>query len=508
MNSNNTTRLSTGVLVIGGGIAGAFAAYKAREAGADVLLVDKSYCGRSGCSALASGVYPAYMPGDDEEEWLKALGAGPMVNQALFEKSLPVTYEHLITMDGWGVKWVKNGRKIVRLPGPGRSFESGALMAEGGPQMMMAVRRAVLESGVRVTDRFVVTDLLTSDGEYPTSGSIVGAIGFDSRTGVVAAIEAKATVVCTGPYKFPYPPEGSVLGYMPIDLAGDGIAFMLRAGAALSRLEMGGINLNPDKVRCAPGLESLMPSGARFVDKDNRRFLEDYDPRRMELTSRAMLYFAIASEKIKHNRPAIDLTALTADRLSLLKNIIPIIMANYQAMGYDITEEVVPYSYQAATTSGIFGAGAAITDEGATTLPGLFAGGTCCDQAYLPGGHLPFCSVTGDWAGGSAARYASEHETPEVPASFIDELTRRTLQPLNGHQNGLRFEQAHARMAELVTNEVGMILSGPRIEQALASLGQIQREQLPRLTARDPHDLAKTWSLRNYAQVLEAILRA
>ncbi len=46
--------LDTDVLIIGGGIAAAFAAYKARLSGAHVLLVDRSYFGRSGCSALAS----------------------------------------------------------------------------------------------------------------------------------------------------------------------------------------------------------------------------------------------------------------------------------------------------------------------------------------------------------------------------------------------------------------------------------------------------------------------
>ena len=170
---------------------------------------------------------------------------------------------------------------------------------------MMAVRAGVLESGVEVLNRVAVTELLTSDGKLPTEGRVIGAIGFHVRTGEIYAIHAKATIMCTGPYKFPYPWPGSTLGYMPVDLSGDGIAMMLQAGAELSRLELGGINLNPDHLLCAPGLESLMPSGAKFVDKNGRRFLEDYDPKRMEMTSRALLYFADRTSEGSRQR-AID----------------------------------------------------------------------------------------------------------------------------------------------------------------------------------------------------------
>lgn len=499
--------LETDVLVIGGGIAGAFAAYRARQAGARVLLVDRSYFGRSGCSALASGVYPSYMPGDKVEDWIRGLGAGPLVNQSLFVKALPVMYEHLMTMDRWGVKWLKEGRDIVRLGAPGRTFKNGAWMAEGGPQMMMAVRAGVLESGVEVLNRVAITQLLTSDGKLPTEDHVVGAVGFHIRTGEIYTIHAKATIMCTGPYKFPYPWPGSTLGYMPIDLSGDGIAMMLRAGAQLSRLELGGINLNPDQMLCAPGLESLMPSGAKFIDKSGRRFLEDYDPKRMEMTSRALLYFAIAHQRELNNIPSMDLKDITPERMELLKRVIPVIMSNYEAAGYDVTHEPVPYTYQVAGTAGIFGAGARINERGETTLPGLYAAGTCSDINYLPGGHLPFCSVTGHWAGDAAGVYVSKAGLKPLVPKQVERAIEAMETPLK-RTSGVSYAVVHRRLGELLMEKVGLVLHAERLQAALDSLLEIQEREVARLAARDAHELAKVWGLTHYTQVLEATLRA
>lgn len=500
-------QLETDVLVIGGGIAAAFAAYRARRSGARVLLVDRSYFGRSGCSALASGVYPTYMPGDKEDDWIKGLGAGPLVNQRLLVKSLPVMYEHLMTMDGWGVKWMKEGREIVRMGAPGRSFKNGAWMTEGGPQMMMAVRAGVLASGVETLNRVAITELLTSDGKLPTEGHVTGAVGFHIRDGNIYSIQAKATVVCTGPYKFPYPWPGSTLGYMPIDLSGDGIAMMLRAGAQLSRLELGGINLNPDLLLCAPGLEALMPSGAKFVDKDGRRFLEDYDPKRMEMTSRALLYFAISHQKELGNVPAMDLRGITSERLELLKKVIPIIISNFEGLGVDFTKDPIPYSYQVAGTAGIFGAGARITEQGETTVPGMFAAGGCTDNAYLPGGHLSFCSTTGHWAGEAAASFAARTEFQSVSQRQVREAVEAIESPLN-RADGPEYEPVHRRLGELLMEKVGLVLRADRLQYAIDKLLEMREDEVSRLKARDYHDLAKVCGLQQYCQVLEATLRA
>ena len=60
--------IDTDVLVIGGGLAGAWAALSAAERGARVVLVDKGYCGTSGVTATA-GVGHWWMPRPGPPKW-------------------------------------------------------------------------------------------------------------------------------------------------------------------------------------------------------------------------------------------------------------------------------------------------------------------------------------------------------------------------------------------------------------------------------------------------------
>ncbi len=94
----------TGVLVIGGGMAAAMAELSAREEGADVLLVDKSYFGQSGCAAHASGVFPVFFPDEDDvDAWLNAWG-GVLCNRELLRKALTLSSEFVRKMEQWGVR--------------------------------------------------------------------------------------------------------------------------------------------------------------------------------------------------------------------------------------------------------------------------------------------------------------------------------------------------------------------------------------------------------------------
>jgi succinate dehydrogenase/fumarate reductase flavoprotein subunit len=193
--------------------------------------------------------------------------------------------------------------------------------------------------------------------------------------------------------------------------------------------------------------------------------------------------------------------------MELLRKAIPIVISSYEGLGLDIKNETVPYSYQVAGTAGIFGAGARVGENGETTIPGLFAGGTCTDLAYLPGGHLPFCSVTGDWAGESAAAYAQRSPLGSLSDAQAADAVQAIEAPLK-RPDEIRYGPVHRRLGEMVMNKVGLVLRADRLEAALRDLLAIREGEIARMHARDTHELAKVWGLWHYAHVLEATLRA
>ncbi|MDH3445344.1 MAG: hypothetical protein OEN50_15570, partial [Deltaproteobacteria bacterium] len=74
--------------------------------------------------------------------------------------------------------------------------------------------------------------------------------------------------------------------------------------------------------------------------------------------------------------------------------------------------------------------------------------------------------------------------------------------------DGLTYDQVHRPLGELLMEKVGLVLSAERLEFALQKVLEIRENQIPRLRARDPHELAKVLGMAQYTQVLEATLRA
>src|SRR4030042_5325173 len=158
MQSEN--EIKTDVLVIGGGMAGLFAAIKAREEGADVALVEKGYVGKSGSVFFAEGFYSIFNPkwGHNLKDWVAQISkTGEYMNNPEWtEVTLKDSYERYQDFLSWGIKFREGeGGKLAK-------FTRGVLEARYlglGWTYLPVMRAQVLKSGVNLMARILVAEL-------------------------------------------------------------------------------------------------------------------------------------------------------------------------------------------------------------------------------------------------------------------------------------------------------------------------------------------------------------
>jgi len=218
--------VETDILVVGGGIAGCFAAIKAREQGIDVILVDKGAVGRSGQTPFATD-FLVFNPewGHDYDEWMDQVHRlGEYVNnkewtEITFKESID-RYKDLLS---WGVTFHtdENGLPYrTRVPGGVTEFIN---MTDRNWAKKM--RKQSKKSGVRIMERIMVAELLKQDGR------IVGAVGIPMDSSELIVFKAKAVVMSVGASGLKPP------GFPIANLTGDGEAMAYRVGAEIGGKE-------------------------------------------------------------------------------------------------------------------------------------------------------------------------------------------------------------------------------------------------------------------------------
>jgi len=210
--------LSTDVLVIGGGPAGTWAAIKAAQAGADVVLADKGYTGASGATAsVGTGIwYVDDVPEQREAAMAcrEALG-GHLAERDWMARVLDETHARMRELG-----------EVQRYPFPVDTNGQPTRTDLQGPEYMRRQRTRVQRLGVRILDHTPALELLVDD-----DGVVSGAVALDRASGRTVRIEAAAVVLAAGGCAF----QSKTLG---CDVnTGDGALMAVEAGALLSGME-------------------------------------------------------------------------------------------------------------------------------------------------------------------------------------------------------------------------------------------------------------------------------
>ncbi|MCZ7560205.1 MAG: FAD-dependent oxidoreductase [Burkholderiaceae bacterium] len=226
--------IKTDVLVIGGGIAGCFAAIRAREMGNSVLILEKSSLRRGGgvgpgMDHINMGIWPKGLLNPETARQKAILSKKDLLDPNVVFAMDKGAYARLLDLEKFGVliREDDGSYRVWEIPERRYSFVSYR-----GRQTKVKLAAAVAATGAKVLERTMAVDLLTQDGK------VIGAVGFDVREGTLTACLAKATIVCTGDSGRQYlEPDGLFMTYQPTTNTGDAQAVGYRAGAKCTNME-------------------------------------------------------------------------------------------------------------------------------------------------------------------------------------------------------------------------------------------------------------------------------
>jgi succinate dehydrogenase/fumarate reductase flavoprotein subunit len=488
--------VETDVLVIGGGIAGWFAAIKAKEKGLDVTLVDKAYAGRSGASISAGMGYMVFNPkwGLDLDACMNAVNEnGEYINnrewtEIVFNDSWQ-TYQDLIS---WGVEFPPiEGGKFVK-----EDYSPFGVVLIKRRKISPVLRKQGVKSGVRIIDRVMIADLLKQDGK------VVGAIGFPMERDALYIFKAKATVVSTGSNSF------KLAGTDICCSTGDGEAMAYRAGAEITGKEF------PDTryhLAAYPAWRGSSASRGIF------RYFTDGEGRRIDIGYEAdlALDFLVHAGK----GPILwDLDAATSEDIEKMRK--------HQQNSDGLESDRIgfdPGHRGKFPLAGGRGAGMQNSQTGgvwptnkkcATCIHGLYVAGECCGTRYVGGYHpapgfgLTGSAVTGSRAGLGAAEYALQTRKQVLGTEELIRLKKIMYLPIE-HKTGFNPRWVTQILQNtMVPYFILHIKHENRLRAALTIVEFLRDHLVPKLIAKDSHELRLAHETKNMVLYAEMVLRA
>ncbi|MEV4327855.1 fumarate reductase/succinate dehydrogenase flavoprotein subunit [Microbispora rosea] len=481
------THLECEVLVVGGGTAGTMAAITAAERGADVILLEKAHVRHSGALAMGmDGVNNAVIPGKaTPEDYVAEITRANdgVVNQRTVYQTATRGYDMVRRLERYGVKFEKNehGEYAVR-----RVHRSGSYvlpMPEGKDVkkvLYRVLRRRDIREKVRIENRVMPVRVLTSEGRA------VGVAGFDTRSGAFVTVAAGAVILATGACgRLGLPASGYLYGtYENPTNAGDGYAMAYHAGAELSGIEC--FQINPlIKDYNGPACAYVAnPFGGYQVNAEGERFVDcDYWSGQMMAE--------VAGEIASARGPIYLKTShLPDETLTALENILhtterPTRGTFHAGRGHDYrTHDVEMHISEIGLCGGHSASGVWVDENGATTVPGLYAAG---DLACVPHNYMIGAFVFGDLAGAHAAEH---HRTPDgLPEDQIADAHELIYRPLR-HPDGPPQQQVEYKLRRFVNDYVAPPKTARKLDIALETFERM-RDEIAGMGARTPHELMR-----------------
>ncbi|TPW70805.1 L-aspartate oxidase [Schumannella sp. 10F1B-5-1] len=492
------------VLVIGSGIAGLIAAYRACR-DHDVVLVTKAAAGEANTAYAQGGIAAALFPDDSAEshadDTLRAADglADPEAVRVLTSEG-PQRVRDLI---GLGVAFDRDPSGSGLARGHEAAHSARRVVHAGGDATGREIERVLLDavrrSAVALHERTALAELIVRDGRV-VGAELLGPSGLLVET-------ADAVILATGG-------AGQLFRHTtnPAVTTGDGVAAAWRAGAELTDVEF--YQFHPTAL-AVPGTplisEAVRGDGAVLLDEQGRRFMLDVHPDG-ELAPRDVVARGIADAMARQGgRPVLlDATSLGG---AYLEQRFPGLTQVTRTHGFDWATTPIP-----VTPAAHYWMGGVRTDvDGRTSIPGLF----CVGEAACTGVHganrLASNSLLESLV--FAERAAGALDAPWQPLTPADDLrvivapapavTSSSAAPSSTARRAASETQAlfsagpvaRARIQELMWSHVGL-------ERDAAGLAAVLDELAARPASRDPRETLMGLEDRNLADLAALVATA
>ena len=466
------------VLIIGAGGAGLRAAIEALGHGASVAVVCKSLLGKAHTVMAEGGIAAAMANVDAADDWRThfrdTMRGGKFLNNwRMAQIHAQEAPERVRELEQWGALFDRTASgDILQRAFGGHTYKRLCHVGDRtGLEMIRTLQDRGVHLGIDVYMECAVTRLL-KDGDR-----IAGAFAYWRETGRFVVFKAKSVVMATGGIGKAWRITSNSWEY-----TGDGMALAYDAGAELIDMEF--VQFHPTGMVWPPGVQGILVTeavrgeGGILRNKEGERFMERYDPEKMELSTRDVVARAIYTEVregrgTEHGGAYLDISHKPAD---YVKRKLPSMYHQFRELAdVDITQgpmEVGP------TCHYMMGGIRVDAETAQATVPGLFAAGEAAAGLHganrLGGNSLSDLLVFGKRAGAAAAEHAKRSAPVEINGGDVEKATREMLEPFERPAGDSPY-QIHRELEEAMQNYVGIFRNEEDLQKGLAALDELKQ---------------------------------
>ncbi len=503
------------VLIIGAGGAGLRAAVSATQRGLSVGIVTKSLLGKAHTVMAEGGMAAALGNVDSDDSWrqhfIDTMRSGKFINNwRMAEIHAKESPDRVYELEQWGALFNRTPEgKISQRPFGGHTHRRLAHVGDRtGLELIRTMQEKTLATDAKVYMETTVTKLFKKDGR------VVGALAYTRESGKFVHFKAKAVVMATGGWGRIFKVTSNSW-----EGTGDGVIHSYDAGAELVDMEM--MQFHPTGMVWPPGVRGLLVTegvrgeGGLLRNSEGKRYMENYDPKKMELSTRDVVARANYTEVqegrgTEHGGVYLDITHLGYE--GIMKKL-PTMYEQFKNLAdIDISREPMEVFPTVHYTMG----GVKVDPETCeSSVPGLFAAGEVAGGLHganrLGGNSLSDLLVFGRRAGDGASDYA-EQSTHSLDIEEQEVLTEigRVLEPLEKREEGESPYLIQQELQAAMMEHANLMRDGDSLEQGLGKILDL-KDRLPQVSVPGSRLFNPGWhtaqDVRYLVQISEIILR-